>query len=71
MLANLRKLDGSAASSVSLLTDTPAEDIERLGGISEGTCDGTGSVNPVSAPGGVAYYSKSGPLTPFFVVPCM
>ncbi|NYD50729.1 hypothetical protein BJY14_006712 [Actinomadura luteofluorescens] len=35
MLDNLRKLDGSAASSVCLLTDTPAEDVERLGGISE------------------------------------
>ncbi|SNT48311.1 hypothetical protein SAMN05443665_103464 [Actinomadura meyerae] len=35
MLDKLRKLDGSAASSVSLLTDIPAEDIERLGGISE------------------------------------
>jgi hypothetical protein len=32
-----RKLDGSAASSASLLTDIPAEDIERLGGISEDT----------------------------------
>ncbi|WP_202125842.1 hypothetical protein [Actinomadura physcomitrii] len=37
MLDKLRKLDGSAASSVSLLTDIPAEDIERLGGISEDT----------------------------------
>ncbi|MGI5420923.1 hypothetical protein [Actinomadura luteofluorescens] len=37
MLDMLRRLDGSAASSVSLLTDIPAEDIERLGGISERT----------------------------------
>ncbi|MEV0663979.1 DUF397 domain-containing protein [Actinomadura luteofluorescens] len=37
MLDKLRKLDGSAASSVSLLTDIPAEDVERLGGISEDT----------------------------------
>jgi hypothetical protein len=37
MLDKLRRLDGSAASSVSLLTDIPAEDIERLGGINEDT----------------------------------
>ena len=37
MLDKLRKLDGSATSSVALLTDIPAEDIERLGGISEDT----------------------------------
>ncbi|GAA1886202.1 hypothetical protein GCM10009736_62770 [Actinomadura bangladeshensis] len=37
MLDKLRELDGSTTSSVSLLTDIPAEDIERLGGISEDT----------------------------------
>jgi hypothetical protein len=37
MLDKLRRLDGSTASSVALLTDITAEDIERLGGISEDT----------------------------------
>jgi hypothetical protein len=37
MLEKLRRLDGTATSSVSLLTGIPAEDIERLGGISEDT----------------------------------
>lgn len=37
MLDKLRKLDGSTTSSVSLLTDIPAEDVERLGGVSEDT----------------------------------
>jgi hypothetical protein len=35
MLAKLRKLDGSVASSVSLLTGISPEDIDRLGGINE------------------------------------
>lgn len=35
MLEKLRRLDGSATSSVSLLTGVPAEEIERLGGIGE------------------------------------
>ncbi|MGP4030348.1 hypothetical protein [Actinomadura sp. 3N407] len=37
MLNKLCKLDGSTISSVSFLTDIPAEDVERLGGISEDT----------------------------------
>lgn len=37
MLNKLCKLDGSTTSSVSLLTDIPTEDVERLGGISEDT----------------------------------
>lgn len=37
MLDHPRNLDGSSTSSVSLLTDTPTEDIKRLGGISEET----------------------------------
>lgn len=36
MLAELRKLDGSVKSSVSLLTGLSPEDIDRLGGIDEG-----------------------------------
>jgi len=36
MLARLRRLDGSTKSSVSLLTGISPEDIDRLGGISEG-----------------------------------
>jgi hypothetical protein len=35
MLAKLRKLDGSIASSASLLTGISPEDIDRLGGINE------------------------------------
>lgn len=35
MLDKLRKLDGSVASSVSLLTGIPQQDIDRLGGITE------------------------------------
>jgi hypothetical protein len=37
MLNKLCKLDGSTTSSVSLRTGIPAEDVERLGGISEET----------------------------------
>ncbi|WP_279510088.1 hypothetical protein [Actinomadura sp. 7K507] len=37
MLDKLCKLDGSTTSSVSLLIGIPAEDVERLGGISEET----------------------------------
>lgn len=35
MLNKLCKLDGSTTSSVSLVTGIPAEDVERLGGVSE------------------------------------
>ncbi|SEG52840.1 hypothetical protein SAMN04489712_10657 [Thermomonospora echinospora] len=35
MPERLRRCEGSATSSVSLFTAIPAEDIERLGGISE------------------------------------
>lgn len=35
MLAKLRKLDGSAKSSVALLAGISPEEIDRLGGINE------------------------------------
>ena len=52
MLAKLRKMDGSVASSVSLLTGISPEDIDRLGGINEEElADGVRSAHPEDANG--------------------